>query len=128
MRATTALFGLVVLALFLGPLGLSLWLDSRWFGAQALGAVFALRIQTQVVLGLTAAAIAGAFIAANLAWAAWRLRLIASKEDRDSRGMSTLVAAVPLISLVIGLGFGLAAFGQWQTWLGFQAQVPFNLT
>src|SRR5438105_8843614 len=115
MRATSALIGLVVLALLLSPLGLSLWLDSRWFGAQGLGAIFALRIQTQLALGLTAAAVAAAFLAANLAWAAWRLRLVASKEDRDSRGMTTLIAAVPVISILIGLGFGLAAFGQWQT-------------
>ena len=71
---------------------------------------------------------AGVFAGLNLAWAAWRLRRVASKEDRDSRGMATIVAAVPLVPLIVGLGFGLAAFGQWQTWLGFQAQVPFGQT
>src|SRR5438874_312803 len=126
MRATSALLGLVVLILVLGPLGLSLWLDARWFSAQGLGAVFALRIQTQVALGLAATAIAGVFIGLNLAWAAWRLRQVASKEDRDSRGMSTMFAAVPVVAVVIGVGFGLAGFGDWQTWLGFQAQVPFG--
>jgi uncharacterized protein len=126
MRATTALFGLVVLALLLGPLGLNLWLDARWFAAQDLGAIFALRLQTQVGLGLTAAIIATVVVALNLAVAAWLLRATASKEDKDSRGMATLVATVPVISLVIGIGFGLAAFGQWQTWLGFNAQVPFG--
>jgi uncharacterized membrane protein (UPF0182 family) len=126
MRTTSALFGLVVLVLLLGPLGLSLWLDARWFSAQSLGAVFALRLGTQVMLGITATAIAGVFVALNLAWAAWRLRHVASKEDRDSRGMATLFAAIPAVGLVLGVGFGLAAFGQWQTWLGFQAQVPFG--
>ena len=58
MRATTALFALVVLIILLAPLGLGLWLDARWFAAQDLGAVFALRIQTELVLGLVAAAIA----------------------------------------------------------------------
>jgi uncharacterized membrane protein (UPF0182 family) len=128
MRATSILFGAAVLALLFVPLGLNLWLDARWFAAQGLGAIFALRLQTQVVLGIVAAAIAGAFIGINLGWAAWRLRLVASKEDRASRGMTTVVAAVPAIALVVGLGFGLAAFGQWQTWLGFQAQVPFGQT
>src|SRR5579859_5729811 len=128
MRATSAIFGVVVLALLLVPLGLSLWLDARWFGAQGLAAIFGLRLRTEIGLGVSAAAIATAFAGLNLAWAAWRLRRIASKEDRDSRGMSTVVAVVPVIALVIGLGFGLAAFGQWQTWLGFQAQVPFNQT
>ena len=47
MRATSAVFVLVVLALLLVPLGLSLWLDARWFGAQGLSAIFALRLQTQ---------------------------------------------------------------------------------
>src|SRR5439155_4722324 len=128
MRATSAILALAVLVLLFGPLGLNLWLDGRWFAAQGLGAVSDLRITTQLGLGLVAAAVAGVFIGLNLAWAAWLLRRTASKEDRESRGMATLVAAVPVISLVIGLGFGLAAFGQWQTWLGFQAQVPFGLT
>jgi uncharacterized membrane protein (UPF0182 family) len=126
MRATSAIFGVVVLALLLVPLGLSLWLDARWFGAQGLEAIFSLRLRTQIGLGVAAAAVAGAFIGLNLAWAAWRLRRVASKEDRDSRGMATILAAVPLVAVVVGAGFGLAAFGQWQTWLGFQAQVPFD--
>src|ERR1700716_592155 len=113
MRSTSAVFGLVILALLLVPLGLSLWLDARWFGAQDLGAIFALRLRTQVGLGLAAAAVAGVFTGLNLAWAAWRLRRVASKEDRDSRGMSTIVAAVPVISLIIGLGFQTqVSFGQ----------------
>ncbi|HEX8968658.1 MAG TPA: UPF0182 family protein [Chloroflexota bacterium] len=128
MRATSLIIGLVVLAVLLGPLGLNLWLDARWFAAQGLGAIFALRLQTQVGLGLVAAAVAGVFTALNIGWASLRLRRVASKVDRDSRGMATLLAAVPVISLVIGLGFGLAAFGQWQTWLGFQAQTPFGQT
>lgn len=128
MRTTSALFGLVVLLLVLGPLGLSLWLDARWFGAQDLGAVFALRLQTELALGAIAAVVAAVFIAANSLWAAWRLRRVASKEDRDSRGMSTLFAAIPAVAIVLGVGFGLAAFGDWQTWLGYQAQVPFGQT
>ena len=44
MRATSVVFGLAVLALLLVPLGLSLWLDARWFGAQGLGAIFTLRL------------------------------------------------------------------------------------
>src|SRR5216683_731859 len=126
MRATSAIFGLVVLALLLVPLGLSLWLDARWFGAQGLEAIFGLRLRTQIGLGVAAAVLAGVFAGLNLAWAAWRLRRVASKEDRDSRGMATILAAVPVVALVVGLGFGLAAFGQWQTWLGYQAQVPFG--
>lgn len=126
MRTTSALFGLVVLLLVLGPLGLNLWLDARWFGAQNLGAVFALRLQTQLALGVVAALIAAAFVAANAGWAAIRLRHVATKEDRDSRGMATLFAAIPAGAAVLGIGFGLAAFGDWQTWLGFQAQVPFG--
>src|SRR3981081_4590572 len=117
MRATSAIFGVVVLALLLVPLGLSLWLDARWFGAQGLQAIFALRLQTEIGLGVAAAAVAGVFIGLNLAWAAWRLRRVASKEDRDSRGMATIVAAVPLVALIVGLGFGLAPFGQGETGL-----------
>jgi uncharacterized protein len=126
MRTTSALFGLVVLVLVLGPLTLSVWLDARWFAAQGLGAVFALRLGTQIVLGIVATLIAAIVMSANALWAAWRLRKTASKEDRDSRGMSTLFAAIPAVALVLGVGFGLAAFGDWQTWLGFQAQVPFG--
>src|SRR5260221_7308823 len=126
MRATSAIFGAVVLALLLVPLGLQLWLDARWFGAQGLEAIFSLRLRTQIGLGVAAAVLAGIFAGLNLAWAAWRLRRGASKEDRDSRGMATILAAVPVVALVVGLGFGLAAFGQWQTWLGYQAQVPFG--
>jgi uncharacterized membrane protein (UPF0182 family) len=99
MRTTSALFGLVVLLLVLGPLGLNLWLDARWFGAQDLGAVFALRLKTQLALGAIAAIAAAIAIAANALWAAWRLRRVASKEDRDSRGMSTLFAAIPAVDL-----------------------------
>src|SRR5438128_12624025 len=128
MRATSAIFGVVVLALLLVPLGLSLWLDARWFGAQGLQAIFGLRLRTQIGLGVVAAAVAGVFSGVNLAWAAWSLRRVASKEDRDSRGMATILAAVPIVSLLVGLIFGLAAFGQWQTWLGFEAQVPFAQT
>ena len=128
MRTTSALFGLVVLALVLGPLALSLWLDARWFSAQGLGAVFALRLGTQLGLGVVAAILAGVFLALNALWAALRLRRVASKEDKDSRGMATLFGAIPAASVVLGIGFGLAAFGDWQTWLGFQAQVPFGQT
>jgi uncharacterized protein len=128
MRSTSLVFGLVVLALLLVPLGLSLWLDARWFAAQDLGAIFGLRLRTQLGLGLAAVVVAGMFTGLNLAWAAWRLRRVASKEDRDSRGMSTIVAAVPIVGLIVGAAFGLAAFGQWQTWLGLQAQVPFGQT
>ena len=128
MRTTSALFGLVVLALVLGPLALSLWLDGRWFGAQGLGAVFGLRLGTQLGLGVVAAVIAAVFLALNASWAALRLRRVASKEDKDSRGMATLFAAIPATSGVLGIAFGLAAFGDWQTWLGFQAQVPFGQT
>src|SRR5438128_3870727 len=128
MRATSALFGLVVLAVLLVPLGLSLWLDARWFAAQNLGAIFNLRLQTQIGLGIVAALLAAAITALNLSIAALLLRRTASKEDKQSRGMATLVAAVPLASIIIGAAFGLAAFGQWQTWLGFQAQVLFGLT
>src|SRR3979409_2199643 len=102
MRTRSALFGVVVLALLLVPLGLSLWLDARWFAAQGLEAIFGLRLRTQVGLGLAAAAVAGAFAAVNLAWVAWRLRSVASKEDRDSRGMATIVAAVPAVSVIVG--------------------------
>src|ERR1051325_9051870 len=111
MRTTSALFGLVVLVLVLAPLGLSLWLDARWFGAQNLGAVFALRIQTQLTLGAIAALLAALFVAGNATWAAVRLWHVASKEDRDSRGMATLFAAIPATAAVLGVGFGLAAFG-----------------
>jgi uncharacterized protein len=128
MRTTSALFGLVVLFLVLLPLALSLWLDARWFGAQGLGAIFAVRLQTEVALGAIAALIAAAFIALNAGWAAARFRHVASKEDRASRGMATLFAAIPVTAIVVGIGFGLAAFGDWQTWLGFQAQVPFGHT
>src|ERR687886_1575243 len=128
MRATSVIVGLVVLALLLVPLGLGLWLDARWFAAQGLGAVFALRLQTQLGLGVAAAAVAGVFGGVNLASAAWLLRRVASKEDRDSRGMATILAGVPIAALLVGAAFGLGAFGQWQTWLGFQAQVPFGQT
>src|SRR5438128_1316077 len=94
MRSTSAILGLAVLALLLVPLGLSLWLDARWFGAQGLQAIFGLRLRTEVGLGLAAAAVAGVFSGVNLAWAAWSLRRVASKEDRDSRGMATILAAV----------------------------------
>jgi uncharacterized membrane protein (UPF0182 family) len=128
MRATSALIALVILAVLLVPLGLNLWLDARWFSAQDLGDVFNLRLRTQVGLGLAAAAVGVVFCGLNLAFAAWRLRNVASKQDRDSRGMATILAAVPVAAVVVGLGFGLAAFGQWQTLLGFQAQVPFGQT
>src|ERR1700716_3963981 len=126
MRATSAIFGAVVLALLLVPLGLSLWLDARWFGAQGLEAIFNLRLRTQIGLGVVAAVVAGVFAGLNLAWAAWRLRRVASKEDRDSRGMATILAAVPVVAVVVCVGFGFAAFRRWQSWLGFQAQVPFG--
>src|SRR5690348_15745055 len=109
MRTTSALFGLVVLLLVLGPLGLNLWLDARWFGAQNLGAVFALRLQTELALFAVATLAAGAFLAINVGWASLRLRYVASKEDRDSRGMATLFAAIPVTAIVGGVVFGLAA-------------------
>jgi len=77
MRGTTAVLGALFLALLLVPLGLTLWLDARWFAAQDLWPIFALRLQTQLGLGLAAAATAGGFSAINLAWAAWRLRRLA---------------------------------------------------
>jgi uncharacterized membrane protein (UPF0182 family) len=128
MRTWFGLIGLAILALLLVPLGLDLWLDARWFAAQGLSEVFMLRFRTEVGLGIVAAIAAGVFAAANLSLAAWQLRRVASKEDRDSRGMSSVVAAVPLLSILAGLVFGLAALGQWQTLLGYQAQAPFGQT
>ena len=51
MRGTTAVLGALFLALLLVPLGLTLWLDARWFAAQDLWPIFALRLQTQLGLG-----------------------------------------------------------------------------
>src|SRR5919206_1507643 len=126
MRTLAAVFGLAVLGLLLVPLGLNLWLDARWFAAQGLGEVFALRLRTQLQLGLVAALVAGAYTFVSLGWASWRLRRAAAKEDRDSRGLATITAAVPALAGLLGVLFGLAAFGQWQTLLGLQAQVPFG--
>src|SRR5919198_6148177 len=103
MRALSVAFGLVVLGLLLVPLGLSLWLDARWFGAQGLGEVFALRLRTQLELGLVAAVVAGAYTFVSLGWATWRLRRAAAKEDRDSRGLATIVAAVPSVAGLLGV-------------------------
>jgi uncharacterized membrane protein (UPF0182 family) len=128
MRTTLALFGLVVLVLVVGPIALGVWLDARWFAAQGLFDVFSLRLTTQLALGLIATLLAAAFIALNMLYAAWRLRHVASKEDRDSRGMSTLFAAIPAAAFLVGIAFGLAGFGDWQTWLGFRSQVPFGQT
>jgi hypothetical protein len=128
MRATLALFGLVVLVLVVGPLTLSVWLDARWFAAQGLFSVFSLRLGTQLALGLVATLLAAAFLALNMLYGAWRLRRVASKEDRDSRGMSTIFAGIPAAAILLGIGFGLAGFGDWQTWLGFRSQVPFGQT
>src|SRR3954447_15151560 len=127
MRVSVVI-GAVVLAVLFLPLALGLWVDSRWFAAQDLEQVFTLRLGTQLALGIAAAVAAGVFVAANLAWATFRLRGVASKEDRESRGMSTVAVAVPIASLAVGVIFGLTAFGQWQTLLGFQAQVPFGQT
>src|SRR5579871_2319267 len=126
MRATLGLFGLVVLVLVVGPLALSVWLDARWFAAQGLFDVFTLRLSTQLVLALVATVLAAAFIGANLLYAASRLRRTASKEDRDSRGMLTILGLIPLAALLAGIPFGLVGFAEWQTWLGFRAQVPFG--
>jgi uncharacterized membrane protein (UPF0182 family) len=128
MRTTLALFGLVVLVLVLGPLLLSLWLDARWFVAQGVGDVFTLRLTTQLSLGLVTTLLAAAFISANMFLAALKLRTVASKEDRDSRGMATLFAAIPAAAILVAIGFGLAGLAAWQTWLGFRAQVPFGQT
>jgi uncharacterized membrane protein (UPF0182 family) len=122
----SVLVGVLVVALLLVPLALSLWLDARWFGAQGLGDVFALRVRTQLGLGIAAAVVAAVFSFLNLGWSVWRLRSVANEEDRVSRAMSLLATGAPLLACVVGVLFGLGAFGQWQTLLGFQAQVPFG--
>ena len=127
MRASIVI-GVIVLAILFVPIGLGLWIDARWFEAQGLEQVFQLRLGTQVSLGVVAAVVAALFAALNLGWAAFRLRHVASKEDRLSRGMASINATVPIASAAIGVVFGLAAFGQWQTLLGFQSQVPFGQT
>src|SRR4051812_7162965 len=126
MRTTLALLGLVVLVLVFGPLALSVWLDGRWFAAQGFFDVFALRLSTQLVLALSATAIAAAFLGANLLYAARQLRQTASKEDRDSRGLATLTGLIPATALVVGIPFGVVGIAEWQRWLGFRAQVPFG--
>src|SRR5579884_1088155 len=128
MRTLSLAIGLAVLALILVPLGLELWLDARWFTAQGLDAVFFLRLRTQLELGVAAAIIAAAFMAVHIGWATWRLRRAAAKENQDARALKALTAAVPAVAAVLGLFFGLAAFGDWQTVLGFQAQIPFGQT
>ena len=127
-ESVTIVFGAIVLAVLFLPLGLGLWLDARWFDAQGLAQVFQLRLGTQITLGLVAAIAAAVFTMANLAWATHQLRRVASKEDRHSRGMGTITAAIPIVALLVGVIFGLSAFGQWQTLLGFEAQVPFGQT
>src|SRR5947209_13895971 len=42
--------------------------------------------------------------------------------------MASISRSVPTAALETGASFGLTAFGQWQTVLGFQAQVPFGQT
>ncbi|MBV9172570.1 MAG: UPF0182 family protein, partial [Chloroflexi bacterium] len=128
MRTLSLAIGLAVLALILVPLGLELWLDARWFTAQGLEAIFFLRLRTQLLLGLAAGVVTAAFIGLNIGWATWRLRRAAAKEDQDARALKAMTAAVPAVSAVLGMFFGLAAFGDWQTVLGFQAQIPFGQT
>src|ERR1700737_3140491 len=59
MRTTSAVFVLVVVALLLVPLGLSLWLDARWFGAPGLPAIFPPRPATEGAPGVVGGATRG---------------------------------------------------------------------
>jgi len=90
-RAVTVAFDLV-LVLVLGPLALSVWLDARWFAAQGLAAVFALRLQTQLLLGLTATLIAAALMALHSGWAALRLRRVALRSSPSRTPISPKIS------------------------------------
>ncbi len=55
MRALSVGLGVLAVSFLLIPLGLRLWLDARWFAAQDLEPIFALRLRTELALGLGAA-------------------------------------------------------------------------
>ena len=126
MRKMSVATGLFILVVLLLPLALRLWLDARWFGAQQLEAVFLLRLRTQLALGLVAGLVASSVTALSLGWAVHHVREVPRKENQDVPHLARLSAAVLPLSMLAGVILGLAAFGQWQTLLGFQAQVPFE--
>jgi uncharacterized membrane protein (UPF0182 family) len=127
VRRVSISIAFFVLVVLVAPLALSLWLDARWFAAQQLEAVFLLRLRTQVELGIGGGLFAAALAFANLTWATRRLRQIALKEEQDLLVPTILVATVIPVSVIAGAFLGVAAAGEWQALLGFQAQVPFGI-
>jgi uncharacterized membrane protein (UPF0182 family) len=126
MRILIITVALALLLVLLIPLVLGVWLDARWFSAQQLEALFFLRLRTQLGLGCVSGILAAIFIWLNIGWATHRVRATAEKEGSETRSQARLSAVVPSVAVVGGSAFGLAAAAQWQTLLGFLAQVPFG--
>jgi uncharacterized membrane protein (UPF0182 family) len=123
-----ALLGLVLLAI---PRMIDVYTDWLWFGEVGYQPVFATTWATQGLLFVTA------FVAA-VAWFGLHIHIaVSSLGDRRPTFVTRAGLAVPFpepaqirqglmaVAMVVSLLFGLAAAGNWETWLAWRHQGPF---
>ncbi|NUT22122.1 MAG: UPF0182 family protein [Hamadaea sp.] len=139
-RGRTALIVLTGSLAFLLVLGwvVALWTDWLWFDEVGFRAVFTKELGTRVGLFIVMSLTAGLFLVANLGLAV-RLRPFLPPGAGGTPGEETLDRMrfaltgrlgrwLVLPAAVVALMFGLAAQGQWQTWLLFRNSQPFGQT
>jgi uncharacterized membrane protein (UPF0182 family) len=114
-----------ILLVLLIPAGLGLWLDHQFFVSQGFEQVFLLRLQTQLLLGTLGGVVAGLVTYANIRLATAQVARAVGKEPPPE--IRVVFRIVVPVSIVVGMVFGIAASGHWNSLLTFGAQVPFGI-
>lgn len=133
MRASRLIFFAILgLLLLAGPQVIGFYTDWLWFSEVGYQSVFTTIWRVQSVLFVAAFAVAVAWLGVNV-----RLAL-SSLGERRPTFVTREGLAVPFpepeqiwrvlmaVATVLSIVFGVAAAGQWQTWVTWRAQVPFG--
>ncbi|MBI4425230.1 MAG: UPF0182 family protein, partial [Elusimicrobia bacterium] len=133
-KLTIAVYLLLFFGLSAFAKGIALASDLLWFGELGLGSVFWTAFLSRWGLGFAGAALAGAFLVANL-WAAGlrsrRAVMILAEDERDElaslrEARELLAPFLPVAALLAALFFGSWAGRQWEEWLLFRHASSFG--
>ncbi|WP_068325606.1 UPF0182 family membrane protein [Janibacter terrae] len=111
-------------ALVLVTLAASLWTESLWFGSLGYSGMWWSRLRTQLVLFVVGALVTAVPIGVSL-WLAFRTRPLSVPMTPGEQALAQYRRAIEpfrrvtvlALPAVLGILGGLAAAGQWQTWL-----------
>ncbi|MBM3819424.1 MAG: UPF0182 family protein, partial [Acidimicrobiia bacterium] len=126
------IFGVLAVLFFGGPSLVRFYTDWLWFGEVGYQQVFLTMLRAQGTLFVAAFAVSAVWLAANLRLALGSigdLRPVFTTRDGIEvalPGRQQLRTLATALAFVVAVFIGLFASSQWETWLAWRHQVPFN--